>query len=138
MLSLCNDNYEKRFCKGSYQGINHFLTPVIWLNISLQIVHQRIVRFGCPLCEYETSNTRKLNDHIRSVHLDMRPLQCKHCDMRFSKAQHLQSHVITVHKNEKKLGCPYCEVTFKERKRLLYHIKVLNLHLTYVLLLMQI
>ena len=63
------------------------------------------MEYECEICEYVTSYSSTLRQHVRAVHEHSKNHKCEDCGKSFSKKHHLQRHVKTVHGHLKDHKC---------------------------------
>jgi len=64
----------------------------------------------CNICHKQIVSKR-LNEHIKSVHGNEKPFPCKQCDKRFAKPSELRNHTRT-HTGERPFECNICGASF--------------------------
>jgi len=64
----------------------------------------------CNICNKQIVSKR-LNEHIKSVHGNEKPFQCKQCIKRFAKPSELRNHLRT-HTGERPFECDICNASF--------------------------
>jgi len=64
----------------------------------------------CNICNKQIVSKR-LNEHIKSVHGNEKPFQCKQCIKRFAKPSELRNHLRT-HTGERPFECDICSASF--------------------------
>ena len=64
----------------------------------------------CNICNKQIVSKR-LNEHIKSVHGNERPFHCKQCTKRFAKPSELRNHLRT-HTGERPFECDICNASF--------------------------
>jgi len=64
----------------------------------------------CNICNKQIVSKR-LNEHIKSVHGNEKPFQCKQCVKRFAKPSELRNHLRT-HTGERPFECDICSASF--------------------------
>ena len=60
----------------------------------------RIKKFKCTHCEFQTSHKMSLKRHIQAVHEGVK-FQCNFCDYQASQKSHLKQHIQSVHEGSK-------------------------------------
>ena len=69
----------------------------------VEIVHEKIKRYECPICKVKFGQSHHLKAHISGVHEGAKPFECQFCDKRVSSKQLLNNHIKTAHGREKML-----------------------------------
>ena len=64
----------------------------------------------CNICNKQIVSKR-LNEHIKSVHGNEKPFQCKQCIKKFAKPSELKNHLRT-HTGERPFECEICNASF--------------------------
>ncbi|XP_046577491.1 uncharacterized protein LOC124285329 isoform X1 [Haliotis rubra] len=90
--------------------------------------HDYAYQLNCPFCGIAYVQSKAMQDHVLSVHLDIKLHQCAMCDKIFPRPSPLIEHMLTEHKGKsileenRKLRCPHCSDIFRTHKDLVEHV----------------
>ncbi|XP_073829035.1 uncharacterized protein [Musca autumnalis] len=73
--------------------------------------------FVCEICEKKFASQKRLDLHIKMVHLRERPYKCDYCDKSFLDNNSLQNHI----GQHTGYNCPTCNKTFSTKRNLKRH-----------------
>ncbi|XP_075159003.1 uncharacterized protein LOC142232171 [Haematobia irritans] len=81
--------------------------------------------YSCEICNKKYADEKRLNMHVKMVHLKKKTHKCEHCQETFSSAASLQKHIGKQHIG---FECPTCSKRFSSgrglRRHMLLHIEV--------------
>ena len=77
-----------------------------------EIVHGQKISdlVPCSVCN-KMIVSKRLNEHIKTVHANERNLSCQQCDKKFGKPSELRNHIRT-HTGERPYTCDICDASF--------------------------
>jgi KRAB domain-containing zinc finger protein len=85
------------------------------------VIHKKIKRFWCDVCDYSSYTRAKIEIHSNTVHLEKKYFKCDHCDKTFSQKGHLGNHINRIYKKIKSYSCGLCNYTSCTKSELKGH-----------------
>ena len=112
-----NEPYICDFCPKSFINKQSF-------NYHIAKVHSvgEIKYHTCEVCNYQTHEMARLNEHIRVVHQKEKKYQCTFCDKKFAYDQGLNNHLKVDHNAGTKVEkCDQCDFETQTKDKLSKH-----------------
>ena len=75
------------------------MTITYHLKRHVEIVHFKIKRFTCEVCDYKTTENAYLTRHVESVHCNIKRFACEHCHCKAAFKHMRQIHMKKIHVN---------------------------------------
>jgi KRAB domain-containing zinc finger protein len=94
------------------------------LNEHMKMVHLKENFKLCKLCCKYFSSTSAVNHHIRSVHLLQRNYKCQLCSKKFGSISDLNHHIQSAHTKERPFKCYFCSKSFVTLEGLKKHMLI--------------
>jgi hypothetical protein len=99
----------------------------VHLDRHIATVHDKILKFGCPVeeCDHMCTLKQNLDRHISTVHEGTKDFLCEVCHLPFTQKGHHDSHVSEVHEQYRPYVCtfPLCDMSFARSERLVSHVQ---------------
>ncbi|KNC26772.1 hypothetical protein FF38_06343 [Lucilia cuprina] len=77
--------------------------------------------FSCEICNKKYADSRRLQLHVKIVHLREKPYKCSMCDQAFAEERTLKNHVGHKHTGYE---CPECHKNFSTNRNLKRHMLI--------------
>ena len=90
-----------------------------------QGVHEKVKKFKCEKCTYETYHLVSLEKHIKCVHDKIKYQVCDKCGYASSEKGALRKHERAIHQQIREV-CDRCESSFSTKSDLNYHVKTVH------------
>ena len=94
----------------------------------VEMLHTKIQRFKCEMCEKKFYRFDVLKKHVSVLH-DDELLKCRKCDYTCKTSVQLVQHIETNHKGTKQFQCAECKMFFKAKNNLKQHVDGVHLKL---------
>ncbi|XP_058116428.1 transcription factor grauzone-like [Anopheles ziemanni] len=78
--------------------------------------------YHCDKCDYSTTNSQRMQSHLRVQHTDAKPYECPECGKAFKLRYNLRNHMAQ-HTGERKFTCEFCSRQFASSSNYYSHRK---------------